>query len=172
MREPTRDLATTSAVDAAWKIHGQLADWTGKADDKASFVLTLNSLFLAGVLALRLPNAFLADLHSQVSGITYVIARVLLAVAIVLAGLSVAPVLRLRNDLKNASVDNYIYFGHLRHWDPQKLGAALGGDILPSLSRQLVVMSEVAWRKHMLILWSMGCAGAGLVSTAFAVLAN
>jgi Pycsar effector protein len=163
---------TTEATDTAWKIHGQLADWPGKVDGKASFMLTLETAVLAGVLALRVQGGFLHDLNTQTSGLAYAVARALLAAGIVLAALAVAPSLNVRSKLKVTAKDNYVYFGHLRHWNPNRLPAKLAEDPLPVLSRQLVVMSKIAWRKHVLIVWSMIIAGAGALAATFAVLTN
>jgi hypothetical protein len=62
--------------------------------------------------------------------------------------------------------ENFIYFGHLRHWDPVKLAKRLKEeDILPVLSRQLVYMSRVSWTKHRRVQLSLvfGISGAALV---------
>src|SRR3712207_62647 len=113
-------------VDTAWRIHGAIADWTGKVDTKASFVLTIESALL------------------------------------------VKPRVR-RRDMADEWRDNFVFFGHRQSWRPEDLEAALAErSVLPVLTRQLVNMSKIAWRKHLLVEVSMLCAvvGTALVSLA------
>ncbi|PZT70993.1 hypothetical protein DN402_00705 [Streptomyces sp. SW4] len=64
--------------------------------------------------------------------------------------------------------DDFLYFGHVRHFEPAELEEVLRDrDPLPPLSRQLVVMSEIAWVKHRRVQWSLMLAVAGC--TAFAL---
>ncbi|MFF0001792.1 Pycsar system effector family protein [Streptomyces avermitilis] len=51
--------------------------------------------------------------------------------------------------VKAEAASNFIYFGHLMHRQADELTTALKNtDILPVLSRQLIVMSKIAWAKH------------------------
>jgi hypothetical protein len=45
---------------------------------------------------------------------------------------------------------NTVYFGHLRHWDPDELAVHLRSAEIGEneLARQLVTMSQIAWKKH------------------------
>ena len=69
--------------------------------------------------------------------------------------------------------NNFIYFGHLKFWDPTKLPASIKQkDLLPVLTQQIVRMSEIAWKKHVAVKISMWIAlvgGAALVVCAFMV---
>ncbi|MEU6681511.1 Pycsar system effector family protein [Streptomyces sp. NPDC046925] len=66
----------------------------------------------------------------------------------IFAMLVVVPRLR-TSKVKAEAPNNFIYFGHLMHREANELTTALKQtDILPVLSRQLIVMSEIAWKKH------------------------
>jgi hypothetical protein len=85
----------------------------------------------------------------------------LLIFGILCAAYVIRPRLR-RRKLKGEWSNNFIYFGHLRYWDPEDLERRLlKGEILPALSAQLVNMSKVAWRKHRMVQLSLvvGLAG-------------
>lgn len=136
------------AIDNAWKIHQSLAEWTGKVDAKASFALAAESAVVAGIVTLagedrRLSN--LPDLPEQLlfwTGLAALVVGVLFVVAVV------TPQLRQRQ-LAQEWPSNYIYFGHLMHWDSDHLARHLhSDDILPVLARQLTAMSAIAWTKH------------------------
>lgn len=138
----------SAAIDDAWKIHQSIVDWTGKVDQKASFALAFESAIVASVLALSTEDRALSKLSGWTELTPYWLGVVGLGAAIVFAVAVVTPSLRSRKI--NAEADsNYIFFGHLREWSPEKLQRTLEtGDILPVLSRQLVVTSGIAWRKH------------------------
>ena len=71
--------------------------------------------------------------------------------------------------MPNESADNFVYFGHVRHWRPQDLQAPLlDGDTLPVLTNQLVTMSKIAWTKHRRVQNTVLFAGIGI---AFIILA-
>lgn len=172
--QPPRTPASATSpdpVENAWKIHAALVDWTGKVDSKASFALALESAVLGGIVTLTTGDRPLAGLIGRLplalfwSGIA----------ALVVAVLTVMVVVRPRvrgKEAKRERRDNFIYFGHLRHWKPADLQTALEQrDILPVLSRQLVAMSMIAWHKHRWLQWSLTLAviGTGLVAAAGAV---
>lgn len=134
-------------VETAWKIHATLVDWTGKVDTKASFAATIESVVLGGAITLSGENRLL----SEITGFPAFLRNtslVLLALAAISAISVVTPRLRSFSMTAEAS-ENFIYFGHLKHWQPDDLATALTHrESLPVLSRQLVVMSKVAWQKH------------------------
>ncbi len=154
-----------SPVETAWHIHDSLRDWTGKVDSKASFALTIESGVLVAVLALAAGDHRLAALAGVAEA--FFIAGI---AAVVLATLcSVGAV---RPQIKERAVEgqwneNFIFFGHLKFWKDDELERALQErDVLPMLARQLIVMSEIAWKKHRLLKWSLtllvlGCAFLG-----------
>ncbi len=72
----------------------------------------------------------------------------LLALAVLFAAAAVLPNVRKRA-MSNEAADNFIFFGHLKSWEWRDVEKALRDrDPLPVISRQLVVMSKIAWRKH------------------------
>ncbi|WP_218776481.1 Pycsar system effector family protein, partial [Streptomyces alboverticillatus] len=78
-----------------------------------------------------------------------------------LAAAAVSP--NLRSERRGQEPDeDYLFFGHLRHFEPEQLeGALRERDLLAALSRQLVVMSEIAWAKHRRVQWSFAAAVTG-----------
>jgi Family of unknown function (DUF5706) len=152
------------AVDTAWKIHAAIVDWTGKVDTKASFTLALESAAIAAIVSLSANGRRLSDLTGWPSAIFWIGLGLVLLGALLSASV-VAPRLR-STATKNEWPENFVYFGHLRHWDPEELANKLKeADILPVLSRQLVNMSRVSWTKHRRVQVSLifGISGAALV---------
>ena len=159
------------AVEQAWRIHAALVDWTGKVDSKASFTLTIQSAVLAGIVTLTGTGHHLHGLRgATVDGFFWVGIAVLILGVLASASV-VAPRVR-RNKMGEEWRQNFIFFGHLKDWEPDDLTAALSQrDILPVLSRQLVVMSKIAWQKHeqvQISMWS-GAFGTLLVFVAYAL---
>ncbi|MCC9310940.1 DUF5706 domain-containing protein [Kitasatospora sp. RB6PN24] len=149
------------AVSTAWSIHASLADFTGKVDSKASFALTIESAALGGIIALsgagQLPGR--GDGTLPVAALWAGVA--LLGTAAVLAVLVVMPRTASRDNPQSWRQD-YIHYGHLRHWSPEQLAERLTtADPLPVLSRQLVTMSQIAWIKHRRVQQSLYCAVLG-----------
>ena len=136
------------AIEQAWRIHGALADWTGKVDAKASFALAGESAVIATIIALSDAGRRLSDLSGWVEHVLYWAGLALLVAAATVVISVVTP--QLRADKTAAEwPENFIFFGHLRHWDSVQLASALeNNDVLPVLSRQLVAMSAIAWKKH------------------------
>ena len=151
----------SAAVDTAWKIHAAIVDWTGKVDTKASFALALESASIAAIVSLTASGRRLSDLTSPWAHTAFWLGLACLMGAALTAASVVIPRLR-SSGLKAESRDNFIYFGHLRHWKPQDLTRALKqADVLPVLSRQLINMSRVAWTKHRRVQVSLLLAVAG-----------
>lgn len=139
----------------AWQIHSALADWTGKVDAKASFVLGLETAVFAALVFLRGDTQRLAGLNNLTAGIAFAASGVLLVVSMLLTLWVVAPIVNRKAANANWN-SNYIYFGHLRKWKPADLERALENEpVLPVLARQLVVMSDIAWKKHERVQWSV-----------------
>ncbi|MFI0192749.1 Pycsar system effector family protein [Streptomyces sp. NPDC017082] len=162
----------TEPTETAWKIQSAVADATAKADSKAALALTLQSTTLA-VLSL------LASSRRAAGGFESVAAQSLLwlGIALIMAGAccaawAVSP--QLGKERRGPDPDaDFLYFGHLRLMEPVVLERALRNtDPLPPLSRQVVVMSEIAWAKHRrvqcsLVLAVVGC-GCFTLATVFA----
>lgn len=138
-----------AAVEFAWRIHTSIRDWTALADVKASIMLPLESAIFAFVIT--------QSSHSRIFGrlnrwglIAYWCGIVLILMAILSAAATIVPRLD-RRKIKKAWRENFIYFGHLRHWDPQQLAdrlLQLRTVDLDAISTNLITMSRVAWRKH------------------------
>jgi hypothetical protein len=164
-RAGAADGAAERATETAWRIHTSLSDWTGKVDNKAVFALSIESAMLAGTALLSSgPNALL-DLGGTPASWLTRIGVILLGLSVLLAVAVVTP--RTRGALLRVDwPENFTYFGHLRLWDPEALAEHLRtADPLGSLSRQLVIMSKVAWRKALLVKLSLIIASAGAVCT-------
>ena len=157
-------------VDTAWRIHGAVADWTGKVDAKASFALTIESAVLAGIITLSGSGHRLHGPAGFWPRTMYWVGTSLVILGACLAVLVVAPRLR-GGKVSGEAGRNFVYFGHLQHWTPGELEDALQNrDVLPVLTRQLVVMSQIAWTKHIRVKWSLYAASAGSVLVALAAL--
>lgn len=167
----TDDETHQKAIDNAWKIHAAISDWTKGVDSKASFVLTIEIAILAGLISMMGGSRRLAHLHGAwENGLLYVGIGALVG-ALVLVGCVVRPRTRSKKAEEEAP-DNFVYFGHLNFRQPEDVERALEHeDILPVLSRQLVVMGRIAWDKHNLLKWSLTTAmlGTALVGVAAAL---
>jgi hypothetical protein len=162
------EVADRYGQETAWRIHAALIDWTGKADVKAAFALTVESAALALTAALHSGAA--PSPGGAPSGFPALLATgaVLLGAAALLAVLAVAPRMRVDRTARPPTPD-FIYFGHVRTLEPEELAQLLRtADPLPALSRQLVTMSRVAWYKHRCTQASLALAAAGLVAVALA----
>lgn len=136
------------AVDTAWRVHAAVGEWTARVDAKASFALTLESAAGAVIIALSGNGNIFAGPHGWVIRCLLWSGCVSILVAAVLAALVVAPRLR-ASALRTEAPDNFVYFGHLMHREAEELAESLRrAQPLPVLSRQLVVMSRIAWTKH------------------------
>ena len=143
-------IVTQDPTDLAWRIHGALTDWTGKVDNKASFALTIESAAIGVVIALSGSGSVLGGLEGG-DLCLYRVGVAMLATSIVLAASAVIPRTRWRASREEWS-QNFVYFGHLRHWPHDELVNALqNADIMPVMAQQLVVMSEIAWKKHVAV---------------------
>jgi hypothetical protein len=161
-------------LETAWKIHAALVDWTGKVDSKANFVLAIETAILAGVVQLTGEGRRLADLDGPWANLFFWTGVALVVTALVLASGTVRP--HLRNDgskLRREAGENFLYFGHLQYWTPGRLEEELPvADVLPMLSRQLVHMGDIAYRKHLRLQRSMDFLVAGAALVALAALLN
>ncbi|MFE5643258.1 Pycsar system effector family protein [Rhodococcus sp. NPDC056516] len=156
-------------VETAWKIHSALTDWTGKVDTKASFALTIQSALLVGVVTLSSKDRVFEHLSGW-AVVWYVIGNCLLVLGVICAVWVVRPRLRSSN-LVPESQSNFIYFGHLRELTPDTVQDHLENTpILPVLSKQLVEMSKIAWKKHRMVQASMTLAPFGVLFLAISAI--
>jgi hypothetical protein len=163
---------TSKALDFAWQIHTAVSQWSGRADTKASIVLTLELAILGIITVFASEQESLARL-SGVRLVTYRTGIFLLAISIILAGIVVFPQMRRRRARRNWQL-SLIYFGHLRKWEPSDLARRLADlssqDQLMMLSRQLVAASQVTWTKNHRLQWSMIAASAGTLLVAISAI--
>lgn len=171
MRHPKSTPESRKAgVEFAWHAHSAITDWTAKVDSKASIVLSLGGAVLGFFVTLSASHRALAGLL----GWRLLVERAgFLAVALSVFGaaLVVAPRLN-RRQSKQAWKQNFLYFGHLRHWKPEELKKRLevldGDQELNLLSQQLVATSKIAWFKHSLVQLSIWALVAGVIMVVLA----
>lgn len=142
-------------VDAAWRIHDAQLDWTAKADAKAAFAFGIDSAAIAAVAVLISTGKVFSHFDNWWLVALFAFGGAALIAGIVSASVGVAPRLKGRT-AKKLSRHNYIYFGHARHWTADQLEKRLRTeDLLPQLSRQIVVTANIAWKKHVAVNWSI-----------------
>ncbi|GAA2273562.1 hypothetical protein GCM10010145_44980 [Streptomyces ruber] len=160
-------MTETDPVETAWRIHAALADWTGKVDAKAGFALTLESALLGAVVALSGPGHRPGRLEGTAPAVLFWSGVALLALAALASVSVVSPRLQPRHE-RDAD-QHFVYFGDVRHWDPEHLAEKLTTTSpLMSLACQLVEMSRIAWAKHQRVRQSLVLAVAGVIVTALA----
>ncbi|GAB7188958.1 hypothetical protein ATKI12_8789 [Kitasatospora sp. Ki12] len=159
------------AVETAWKIHAAVADWTGKVDAKASFALTLETAVLVAIGALLNAGDRLRHLSGFWANLFFWPGAACIGIAALYAIAVVSPNIRKRA-MPTEAAENFVFFGHLKQWNTDDLAEALRTkDPLPVLTRQLVVMSQIAWTKHVRVRLSFNWAVAGSALLALAFVA-
>lgn len=159
---------SNDAEEFAWRVHSALIDWTGKVDSKASFSLTIESAVLGGIVALSGSDSPLGKLRTCSELWLYRGGILFLALGVIAAVMAVIPQIRSRRTIVDWQ-NNIIYFGHLRHWNPNDLAEKLlNVDPITMLARQNVAMSKIAWRKHRLLQASLALAVLGTMSACLA----
>jgi hypothetical protein len=160
------------AVETAWRIHDAILAWTTNVDQKASFALAIESAVLVAVGGFTKRGSLFGALDRDREQVPYWLGVGLLLAAVMCAGSVVKPRLRSRSTSREWP-DNFIYFGHLRHWEPQPLANELRhADMLAALTQQLVAMSDIAWRKHRSVQVSLWLAMLGFAFLAAAAWLN
>ncbi|MDF6017603.1 Pycsar system effector family protein [Streptomyces sp. JH34] len=162
----SQEESQAQAVRTAWQIHAALQESTRTVDAKASFALAMESAALAGIAALAGDGRAL----DRVTGFAEIVLWSgvgLIGLSAILAVLVVLP----RHDGAGRSPDpgedEFLFYGHLRHWAPGDLAQRLARtDALPTLSRQIVVMSAIAWTKHRRVQQSLVAAVVGTLLVA------
>lgn len=146
------------AINFAWQVHNAQEAWTGKVDTKASILLALEGGSLFAVLAANAERGALRALTGL--AVAFETAGVLLLlVALLCSAGAVFPLLGRVRQHKLTYRAHFIYFGHVRHWQPPELAEALrrsGEDSeFDMLARQLIAMSKRNWAKHRLVQLSL-----------------
>lgn len=143
-------------LDFGWRVYGQLSGAISAVDSKASIILGLETL----AFGLAVSQSSDGSPFGNLEGITraaFVLGLVAVFASVVLAVLVVAPHLNRKRNLTTWRT-GITYFGHLVHWDPTDLRdrlATLKPDALSMLSEQCVLLSRIAWRKHVLLQQSL-----------------
>lgn len=161
-----------SQLETAWRIHASHVRWVESVDNKAGFAFAVQSatVTVALFLASSGPPSATATSFGR--------AAIALGVVAIMAGaalsaLVVTPQLR-AGSLREESRSDFIYFGHSRLWTAEALQRRLRReDPIPQLSRQIVILAEIAWVKHRRVRTSImiSVAGGGwLVSYAMFVI--
>jgi pycsar effector protein len=137
-----------SGQEVAWKVHESLVDHTGKVDNKAGLVLSVEVAILGAIVALTSANRIFADLGDKWVSVMFHTGFILIICAVVVAVSALAPRLHTRRSEQHWQA-NFVYFGHLRFWQPDELTHALREqDALDVLSRQIIDISRILWVKH------------------------
>lgn len=124
--------------------------WTSQVDVKSAAALAIEAAVLGFALAL-ITNS---DTLSQLTNLSRWIVGVglfLLLASVVLSMLVLMPRIKLREPKPKDR--GYLYFGHLRHWDKEALTATLARNQVSDgqIADQVIKMSQIAWRKHVLL---------------------
>ena len=160
------------ALGDAWKLHDAQVQWTSQVDSKASFVLAIETGLMAGVVALAGDGRRLSALDDAWTHVFFVAGVAFIALGLVAVAWCVRPRLRIPNIEAESKVD-YIYFGHVRHWDAEALASQLARDeMLQVVIRQVVRMAEIAWRKHRYLQVSITSAMIGTLLVSLAAWTN
>lgn len=153
-----------AALETAWKIHAAIVDWTGKVDTKAAFAFALESAGIGLVITLTAKDRIFAVLTGPLQNVVYYAGGLALVLAAACAMWVVIPRLRMWHVAKEWP-DNFVYFGHVQFWESDKLAQKIRDtELLPVLTKQMIGMSKIAWRKHLLVKLSMIFASIGGIS--------
>jgi hypothetical protein len=132
----------------AWRVHEAQGSWTGNADVKASVLLALEGGVMYAVLAALGTGRLLLGKEYRLAA---AIGITTLLLAIVAGTIAIFPRLG-RRDKNPESHRQIIYFGDLRHWKAQQLGAYISGlaagEQLQVLCQQITEMARLNWVKH------------------------
>jgi hypothetical protein len=149
-----------------------MESWTAKADVKASILLA----FEGGMAVLIVTSRdLLLGYRERWPAVVAAVTLGLLALAIIAAAMVVMPTMGSARSHRAAFRDQWVFFGHLRHWTPADLAGRIGrltrADELDNLAGQLVRMSQINWRKHRLLQSSVVLTVAALCCITVTVLA-
>jgi len=160
------------AIENAWKIHDAQLDWTAKADAKAAFAFGVDSAAIAAIVVLISTDKVFHHVLSVWPGLLFILGVIGLVSGSIASAIGVAPRLK-RKDALSKAATNHIYFGHARHWKPEDLEVSLLEDenLLPQLTRNIVVSADISWKKHVAVSWSLWLTmAAGVLLIAFVIL--
>lgn len=157
----------------AWQVHLAQEAWMSKVDTKGSILLALEGGALFAILSASgkdgVPGRINGWHHPlEISG------TMMILLAMASAGLAVFPRLGISRKHRGQYRDEFLYFGHLRHWAPEELDARMRRlhpeDELTALTSQVVRISKSTWTKYRLVQLSLVLAISGIGAVSIAVL--
>ncbi len=161
-----------SALGNAWKLHDAQVQWTSQVDSNASFILAIETGIMAGVVALAGDGRRLSALDDAWTRGFFVTGVAFIVLGLVVVAWCVRPRLRNPNIEAESKVD-YIYFGHVRRWDGENLADQVArNEMMQVVTRQVVRMAEIAWRKHRYLQVSITSAMIGTLLVSLAAWTN
>lgn len=138
-------------VTFAWQVHGALEAWGARVDVKVSILLA----YQGGGFVLGVTSVDRVQAGTRVWSTVLATALCVLLLAMGVGAAAMVPVLGSSRRLRQEGATNVIYFGHLRTWTANALTPRLvemtTDDEIAMLSRQLVALSRINWRKHRLL---------------------
>lgn len=147
--------------ELAWRVHENAKGWISQVDVKSAAALAIEAAVLGFALALITNSDTLSQL-TALSRWTVGVGLLLLLVSVILSMLVLMP--RIKLGEPKSKDRGYLYFGHLRHWDKETLAATLARNQVSDgqIADQVIKMSQIAWRKHVLLQWSLYLLLAGI----------
>lgn len=155
--------------ELAWRVHENARSWIVQVDVKATAALAIEAVILGFGFTLVTNSALLANLAS-LSRWVMVSAFLLLLISVTLSTLVLLPRIKLRGP--KGKSQSYLYFGDLRDWDKDELSATLSRNKVDEgeIADQVIKLSKIAWRKHVLLQWSLYLLLGGLLAVGCLVL--
>lgn len=147
--------------ELAWRVHETAKGWISQVDAKAAAALAIEAAALGFALLLITDSDTLQQL-TTVSRWVLGGGLALLFGSVMLSMLVLMPRITIRE--KKPSRPGYLYFGHLRHWEKEELTETLAQNQVSDgqIAAQVITLSKVAWRKHVLFQWSLYSLFAGI----------
>ena len=160
-----------SARDLAWRLHSNAEAACARADLKVSIMLAFQGSAFVLVATSRI--IAVGPAHSLSTHAIAVVLMLLLGATT--AGVAaLAPALGARREHRRSYPLQYVYFGHLRHWDHAALAARVTSTDTTTevemLASQVIQISRLTWRKHRLLQVSIAITVVALSSLTLAVM--
>ena len=148
--------------ELAWRVHENAKGWIAQVDIKAAAALAIEAAVLGFAFAIITTSGMLAALTSLSHWIV-AFGLLLLLASVILSILVLLPRIKLKEPKPEDR--GYLYFGHLRLWDAEKLSKVLKLNHVNDneLATQVIKMSQISWRKHVVLQWSLYLLLAGVV---------
>lgn len=157
-REPER---VEVSDELAWRVHETAKGWISQVDAKSAAALAIEAASLGFALVLVTNADTLAQLTPFARWLVGA-GLALLFGSVMLSMLVLMPRIKLRE--RTPARPGYLYFGHLRHWKKGDLAETLARNHVSDgqIAEQVIALSKIAWRKHVLFQWSLYLLFAGV----------